>query len=88
MIPTGKEALHGGDGELGAFVLMERHLEVAACEEVVLTFRDTEECGWVTMSQYLLPKGEALQSHRDPFGCQHSLGKVGFDFGLVLSHDT
>lgn len=68
MIPTEKEVLHMGDEELCALLPMERHLEVAVYEGVVLTFRGTEECGWVMMSPYLLPKSEALQSHRDPFG--------------------
>lgn len=34
----------------------------------------------------LLPKGKALQPHGDAFGCQYRLGKMCFDFGLVLPH--
>ncbi len=44
--------------------------------------------GGLIMPTYLLPKGKALQPHCDAFGCQYRLGKMRFNFGLVLPHHS
>lgn len=62
---------------------IERHLQV-----VHVGRRSGWGWGWGIMPAYLLPKGKALQPHCDAFGCQHRLGKMCFNFGLILPHHT